>query len=424
MRYCVRCCYPENTKPSITFNEEGVCSGCITFEQRKHHEVDWSVKKQEFKKLLEEYRDKARQNDSPYDCIIPISGGKDSHYQAHLITKVFKMRPLFVTYNHSYNSKIGMKNLANMVEKFGCDLIRYSTNPITAKKISRYMLKKVGDITWHYHAGIMTFPIQMAVKYKTPLIIWGEHGMAYMFGMYNFDDQVEFTKKHRQEHLMRGFEPEDILEDPENNDIVKADLAPFFYPSDDEINEVGVRGVYVSNYDPWDQDENTEMVIKDYGFQTYHQRQTTFNLYEKLEDFFQDTHNYLKYLKFGYNRCTDHTSHEIRHQRMTREEGIEMIKKYEYNIRPKNLDIFLKFADLSEKEFLDSVEHLRDKDIWEKDHNGNWNLQDWIGNHINDDGVNEARLPIKEKWSFTKTQRDYASRDYSNLDDDEELIFL
>ena len=90
----------------------------------------------------------------------------------------------------------------------------------------------------------------------------------------------------------------------------------------------------------------------------------------------------------------------------------------------QNLDIFLKFADLSEKEFLDSVEHLRDKDIWEKDHNGNWNLQDWIGNHIDDDGVNEARLPIKEKWSFTKTQRDYASRDYSNLDDDEELIFL
>jgi N-acetyl sugar amidotransferase len=420
----VRCCYPANTKPSIKFDDDGLCSGCKTFEERKELKIDWSAKKQEFKELLEEYRDKSRDNDSPYDCIIPISGGKDSHYQAHLITKVFKMRPLFVTYNHSYNSKIGMQNLSNIVEKFGCDLIRYSTNPITAKKISKYMLKKVGDITWHYHAGIMTFPIQMAVKYKTPLIIWGEHGMAYMFGMYNFNDQVEFTKKHRQEHLMRGFEPEDILDDTENHEITKADLAPFFYPSDDEINDVGVRGVYVANYDPWDQDVNTEMVIKDYGFQTYHKRQTTFNLYEKLEDFFQDTHNYLKYLKFGYNRCTDHVSHEIRHHRMTREEGIEMIRKYEYNVRPKNLDIFLKFTNISEKEFLDSVEHLRDKEIWEKDTDDSWKLKDWIGNHINDDGVNEARLPIKEKCNFIKTQRPEKLRDYSNLDDDEELIFL
>ena len=140
---------------------------------------------------------------------------------------------------------------------------------------------------------------------------------------------MEFTKKHRQEHLMRGFEPEDILADPENKDITKSDLAPFFYPKDEDILSLGIRGIYLGNYNPWNQQEFTRDMIKRFGFETFQNRQTTFNLYEKVEDFFQDTHNYLKYLKFGYSRCTDHASLEIRQQRITREEGIELIKKHE-----------------------------------------------------------------------------------------------
>ena len=337
--------------------------------------------------------------------------------------KVYKMNPLFVTYNHGYNSKLGMRNLRNLVDKLGCDLIRYSTNPKTAKKISRYMLKKVGDITWHYHAGIMTFPIQIAVKYKIPLMIWGEHGEAFLFGMHNLEDKVEFTKKRRQEHLMRGFEPEDILDDPKNTELTKKDLLPFFYPSNEEIESIGVRGIYLANYHSWDQQENTQMMIDKYGFETYQNRQTTFNLYEKVDDFFQDTHNYLKYLKFGYSRCTDHASLEIRHQRMTREEGIEMIKKYEHLVRPKNLDVFLKFAEMTEKEFLNNIDHLREPSIWEKDSKGDWKILDWIGNHVSDKGIEDARLPLKSKRKSIKSPK-FESENDPDPYNDEELIFL
>ena len=424
MRYCLRCCYPENTRPGIIFDDSGICSGCRTFEQRQKEDIDWQAREQEFREIMESYKKQARKNDSPYDCIIPVSGGKDSHYQAHIITQVYKMKPLFVTYNHSYNTKIGMRNLSNLVEKFGGDLLRYTTNPKTARKLSRFMLEKVGDMTWHYHAGIMTFPIQTAVRYKIPLIVWGEHGIGYLFGMHNLDDKVEFTKKHRQEHLMRGFEPEDILSDPENKDITKTDLAPFFYPSDDEINSLGMRGIYLANYYPWNQDENTKMLIEKYGFETLQNRETTFNLYGKVEDFFQDTHNYLKYLKFGYGRCTDHASVEIRHQRMSREEGIKMIEKYEHLVRPSNLDTFLKFAELSEEEFLSKIDHLRDQSIWEKDSQGKWQLKDWIGNHVSDKGVEDARLPIKEKWVQIKSPPHKSPRDYSSDDDKDEIVFL
>jgi len=246
--------------------------------------------------------------------------------------------------------------------------------------------------------------------------------MSFMFGMHNLDDNVEFTKKYRQEHLMRGFEPDDILDDPENTEITKADMGAFYYPSDEEIAEVGVRGIYVSNYDQWDAKAHAELMIKNYGFQTYSSRQTTFNLYEKLEDFFQDTHNYLKYLKFGYNRCTDHASMEIRHQRMTREEGIEMIRKYEHLVRPKNLDAFLKFMDITEDDFEKSIEHLRDKSMWEKNSQGKWTLLDWIGNHINDPGVKKVRLPKLEEAHFIDTGFDNTKRDFNN--DDEKPIHL
>ncbi|MBS83527.1 MAG: N-acetyl sugar amidotransferase [Gammaproteobacteria bacterium] len=422
MKYCLRCCYPENAKPAIIFDEEGICSGCRTFENRIEEKIDWDEKLNELIELVKPYKEESEKNDSPYDCIIPISGGKDSHYQAHIVTKILKMKPLFVTYNHSYNTKIGIQNLTNMVEKFGCDLLRYTTNPITARKISRYMLKKVGDITWHYHAGIMTFPIRTAVNYKIPLILWGEHGHAYLYGMYNLDDKVEFTKKHRQEHLMRGFEPDDILDDPENKDITKTDLAPFYYPSDEEIESLGVRGIYIGNNVPWDQHQNTKLAMEKYGFQTLQKRETTFNLYGKIEDFFQDTHNYLKYLKFGYSRATDHVSVEIRHQRITREEGIEMIKKYEYLVRPSNLDKFLEFAQISEQEFLDSINHLRDSSIWRKTSDGKWELLDWIGNHKDDPGVKEARLPVKNKLEIIKSKQNSLSRESKN--DENDLVIL
>ena len=423
MRYCLRCCYPENTKPFIIFDDEGVCSGCRTFEQRIH--MDWSQKELELKQILQHYKDYAKEKDLPFDCIIPVSGGKDSHYQTYLITQVYKMRPLLVAYNHAYNSRLGLRNLNNLVEKFGCDLIRYNTNPQTARKLSLYMLSKVGDVTWHHHAGIFTFPIQTAVRYKIPLIIWGEHGEAFLRGMHNIDDNVEFTKKQRQEHSMRGFEPENILEESDNENITKTDLVPFFYPSDEEIASVGVRGVYLGNFIPWNQKEQAELMIKKYNFETFQTREDTFNLHSSIDDFFEVTHNYCKYLKFGYGRCTDHASNEIRHQRMTREEGIEMIKKYEYLKRPKNLDVFLRFTGITEKEFLQKMDHLRDPAIWEKKSNREWIQLDWIGNHIWDKGVEDARLELKEKWEFIRSDHKKPPHDNTSPEEElDELVYL
>lgn len=405
MKYCKRCVYPANAKPGIVLDEEGICSGCRTFEQKtiRREQIDWQSRRTLLKELLLEYAARQREKNNPYDCIIPVSGGKDSHYQTWLLREEFGLNPLLVTYNHTYNTPLGIRNLANLIEKLDCNLLRFTTAPGSALRISRYMLSKIGDVTWHYHAGIKTFPIRTAVQYDIPLIVWGEEGFSELVGMHNLDDFVEFTKKKRQEHDMRGFEPEDLLEE-RDCPITRYDLAPFFYPSDEQIEQVGVRGIYLSNYLPWDARSQTEFVIEKLGFETAQARERTFNIYGKTDDIHANgLHDYLKYLKFGYGRATDDAANEIRHGRMTREQGIDMVMRYDH-VRPSDLDVFSAKSGISETELLAMIEAMRDPAIWERDASGGWHAKDHVGNHRNDPGVEAARLPGVGNWRpFTPT---------------------
>lgn len=369
MRYCKRCVYPENARPHIHFDEEGICSGCRAFEARTslRNAIDWDKRWDDLRNLLDEYAKRQRAKGNPYDCIIPVSGGKDSHYQVHVVKQRLGYQPLLVSYNHAFNTGLGIRNLANLVERTNCNLVRFTTPPDTAIRLAKFMLGKVGDVTWHYHAGIMTFPIQAAVQYDVPLIVWGEEGFSELVGMHNFDDQVEFTKKKRQEHSMRGFEPEDLLADP-GCPLTQYELAPFFYPTDEVIDRVGVRGIYLSNYIPWDARTQTEFVIKEMGFASATQRDRTFNIYAKTDCLFANgLHDWLKYLKFGYGRATDDASNEIRHGRMTREESVALVKRYDH-VRPSDTDWFLKKVGMTELEMLQALmplcEHVEDA-VWQ-----------------------------------------------------------
>ncbi|MBU0675234.1 MAG: N-acetyl sugar amidotransferase [Proteobacteria bacterium] len=409
MEYCARCCYPANARPTIIFDDEGVCSGCRYHESRQN--VNWGDRERLLRAVLEEQKARAREAGNPYDCIIPVSGGKDSHYQAYLMKHVYGMNPLLVTFNHSYNTRLGNENLRNIVKKFGMDLVRFTASPEAARKISRYMLKRVGDMTWHYHAGIRTFPFQIAVKYKIPLVILGEHGFAELTGLVSIDDLVEHTKWSRQEHDMRGIEPNQLIN--EESGITRHDLSPYVYPPDEEIEKVGVRGLYMSNFFYWDALPQAKKMHEEFGFNLHPgMRERTFILHGKIEDHANDVHDYLKYLKFGYGRATDDASMEIRHGRMTREEGIELVKKYDA-ARPSSLDIYLDFMGITEEEFYSCLDGMRDEEIWRRTSKGKWVVTDSIAKHVNDFGVNEARVPLvaKADRTFGKNNRKYYWRD-------------
>ena len=398
MQYCKRCVYPANAKPGIVFDDEGICSGCRTFEHRTFlkHKVDWVERRRMLKALLEQYSARQREKGNPFDCIIPVSGGKDSHYQAYVVKREFGLNPLLVSYNHTFNTPLGIRNLTNLVERLDCNLVRFTTAPGSALRIAKYMLEKVGDVTWHYHAGIMTFPIRAAVQYDVPLIIWGEEGFSELTGMHNLDDFVEFTKKKRQEHSMRGFEPEDLLEESDCP-LTRYDLAPFFYPSDEDLERVGVRGIYLGNYLLWDARTQTEFVIKELGFESSQGRDRTFNIYGKTDDIHANgLHDYLKFLKFGYGRATDDAANEIRHGRMSREQGIDMVERYDH-VRPHDMDLFLRKTEMTEDDLVTMIEPMRDPEIWEK-RAGSWVRKDHVGNHRHDAGIDQARLPVVQNW--------------------------
>jgi N-acetyl sugar amidotransferase len=391
MRYCKICLYPENAKPTIIFDDEGVCSGCRYHQSRKTLDVDWDERLKMFEAIIEDARAERKRRNNAHDCIVPVSGGKDSHFQVWLLTKKYGLNPLLVTFNHVYNTPAGVANLENLVEKSGCDLIRYTAGVASVRRVSRYMLERVGDLTWHYHAGIRTVPFQVAVNYNIPLIVWGEHGFAELTGLVSLEDFVEFTKWTRKEHDMRGIEAKELIGQA---DITERDIRPYVYPSEEEIERVGVRGIYLSNFFPWDAKSHAELMIKEWAFSPVaFERQRTFNLYAKIEDHANDVHDYLKYLKFGYGRATDDASMEIRHGRMTREEGIEMVRRYDAK-EPDSLSFYCDFLGISVGEFYALVDNARDPQIWRRNGSGEWEATDNVTRHAT--GSEEDRLRVAQ----------------------------
>ena len=401
MRYCARCLYPENSRPTIIFDDEGVCSGCRYHESRMNLEINWDDRHKMLGEILEDARKLARSRGNSHDCIVPVSGGKDSHYQVWLLKKKYGLNPLLVFFNHVYNNPAGLKNIENLTAKSGCDVIIYTAGVDAVRRVSRHMLETVGDLTWHYHAGIRTVPFQIAVAYNIPLIVWGEHGFAELTGIVSLEDFVEFTRWTRKEHDMRGYEPEDLIG---KGGITLGDVRPYIYPSDEEIQRTELRGIYLSNFTYWDAKKQAETMIAEWGFNTVtYKRDRTFNLYAKLDDHANDVHDYLKYLKFGYGRATDDASMEIRHGRLTREEGQQLVKEYDAN-EPTSLEYYCDFLGLKKKDFYGLVESMRDSKIWSK-HGGEWQATDAVWRHPVTPAMEKFRPKQSEDRTFAPKNR-------------------
>ena len=362
VKYCRNCVYPTSSAVPLTLDESELCSGCRVTNLRE--EVNWERREIAFRRLLNEYRSK---DDRNYDCIIPVSGGKDSYYQIHLVKNICEMNPLLVTYHGNNYTEAGLRNLLNMREVFGVDHIFFTPSIRTLKTMNRLGMHIMGDMNWHAHAGINTYPIRVAVQNKVPLMIWGEHGFMDLGGMHSYNDFVEFTYRFRHEHALRGFEWHDFLEKaPMYEEKLHAnELIPWMYPSDSDIEEVGVRGVYVSNYFRWDANDHSKLVVKEYGFEPSDQPfDRTYRTMSNLDDMHENgIHDYMKFVKFGYGRASDHVSKDIRAGLMTRDKGIEFIQQMD-PIKPSDLKRWLEYVGWSEEQFDLVADRFRDPRVW------------------------------------------------------------
>jgi N-acetyl sugar amidotransferase len=374
--YCTKCVYPIASAVALNFNEKGVCTGCQTAENKE--EIDWAVRKNKFERLVDRYRVK---DESNYDCVIPVSGGKDSYFQIHIIKNVMKMNPLLVTYHGNNYTKTGLENLRNMKEVFSVDHIFFTPNIRVLKVLNRMAMRMMGDMNWHAHAGIFTYPIQIATYTKVPLIIWGEHGRMDVGGMHSYRDFVEFTYRYRHEHACRGYEWIDFVERSKeyNEQLTRSDMLGWIYPTNEKIDEIGVRGIYISNYFKWDANDHGPMMKELYGFKESDEPfERTYRRMSNLDDMHENgIHDYMKFIKFGYGRATDHCCKDIRAGLMTRDEAIEIVSKRD-PIKSKDLYRWLDYVGWTEEEFDKVADTFRDPRVWWIK-NGRWWKHDLRG---------------------------------------------
>jgi len=356
MKFCKKCLYP-STKPQLQFDERGICSACNN--QKLKNEVNWVKKKEDLLLILEKYKSK---DGSKYDCIIPVSGGKDSTFQTYTIKETFGLNPLAVNFHPHDQTEIGRKNLENL-KQLGVDCIEFSANPLVYSKLAKFGLVELGDFQWPEHIGIFTIPVQVAVRYKIPLIIWGENPQLEYGQPTNIDTDTILDREWNEKnggYFLDKIKPKDMTK----YGFKTKELIPYIYPSDDDIRQIGVTGIFLGSYIKWDLFKQLDFV-KELGFSENDEvKEGTYDKWENLDVYFTVFHDYFKFLKYGFGRTTDHASIEIRYERITREQGIELAKKYEGKIPRKYLDKFLKSADISEQEFHDICDKFTNKEIF------------------------------------------------------------
>ncbi len=364
IRYCTRCVMPE-TKPDLRLNDEGVCSACLNFERRD--EVDWEKREGELKQILDRYRSKDGFN---YDCIIPVSGGKDSHVQVIKMLEM-GMNPLCVTATTDMLSDLGRKNIEN-IKNLGVDYVEMSVNPLIRRKINRLALQQVGDISWPEHIAIFTIPIHFAVKFSIPLIIWGENSQNEYGGPAAACENNVLTRRWLEEFGgLLGLRVSDLLLE---EGIKQHQLIQYAYPSDKELSRVGVTGIFLGYYIPWDGYSNA-LVAQAYGMTTYHKTvEGSIVNYENLDNHQTGIHDYFKFLKFGFGRATDIACLHIRRGRLTREQGIKLVKqhdgKFPWSYLGHSLEEIIAPLEMTVDEFVQICDRFTNKKLFVRDANG------------------------------------------------------
>ena len=382
IRYCVRCVMPE-TKPDLFLDEGVVCSACRNFEGRR--EIEWDVRKRELLQILNRFRSK---NGSQYDCIVPVSGGKDSHTQMLRVLEL-GMNPLGVTATTDKLSLIGRRNIENL-KNLGVDYIEVTTNPVVRRKINGLALAQVGDISWPEHVAIFTIPVRLAVQLNIPLIIWGENSQ----NEYGGPAQAAGTNKLSRGGLeefggLLGLRVSDLIG---QEGIEPKHLIQYTYPSDEELQRVAVTGLFLGYYLSWDGYQNA-LFAQAHGFETYPKAvEGSLVNYENLDNCHTGIHDYFKFLKYGFGRATDVACLHIRRGRLSRRDAIELMKKHDgkfpwvYLSCP--LQDILKDIGINLDEFIRVCDRFTNKKLFLRDSRGNL-MKDEYGNlsKINDDNV-------------------------------------
>ena len=368
MKYCKKCTMPD-TRPGITFDEEGVCSACRHYEQRKN--VDWKARWKEFEALCDKYR--GCNGPGNYDCAIAVSGGKDSHFQVYVMKEIMHMNPILFSAEDNFPmTEAGKHNLKNISEAFGCTIISCKPNIKAQKILMRNFFEKYGKPTWYIDRLIYTFPLHMALKFNTMLLCYGEN-VSFEYGG-NADEETYSARDQIENGVAVGFPEEELL----SYGVSPNDLALTKAPSPEDLKKLDP--FYMSYFLPWNSYLNYE-IAKSRGFHDpTHEWDRTHHVenFDQIDSPAYLVHRWLKYPKFGHAAATDYTARYIRYGMMTREEAIPLIKERDGNLDPRSVRDFCQFCGYTEAEFWAIIDKFYNRDLFYKDQFGRWMLKEPI----------------------------------------------
>ncbi|MBF0148980.1 MAG: N-acetyl sugar amidotransferase [Magnetococcales bacterium] len=345
LKYCVRCCLPE-TVEGITFDERGLCNGCNSSEQKMR--INWEERERTLREKLEYYKSIAGDG---YHCIVPISGGKDSCYQLYMMTRVYGMRVLAVTFSHSWFGETGRWNLENALEKFDIDHIMFTPKRSLVNRLAKRSLYTIGDSCWHCHAGVGAFSLQVAIRFGIKLLVWGESA-AENGTKADYAKPILFDEQYFQRISAKA-----SIEEMAVDDITPEELWMFRFPTSKDMQAAGIEGIHLGNYVFWDDERCVEFLKREIGWREDNV-EGTYKGYKSVECRMAGMHDYLKYLKRGFGRATDHATRDVRAGILTREEGFELVKRYDSK-RPDCMDYYLGITGLEEEEVERTIKALR-----------------------------------------------------------------
>lgn len=354
VRYCIRCCIPE-TQEGVEFDEMGICQACQSSEQKIH--INWVDREKQLRQILAEAKAKAGNN---YDCILPVSGGKDSTFQMYVLVKVYGMKPLAVTFNQNWQSETGVYNLQNALREFNVDHMMFTPNRDLVNRLAKRSLTMIGDACWHCHAGLGAFPMQVAVRFNIPLLIWGE-SIAETSGRASYKNPVHKFDRDYFTKVSAKLRPSEMVCEY----LSERDLYPFNVPSLEDIERVGVFGIHLGDYIFWDEERQTEFISEHYGWKET-EMEGAYKGYKSAECIMAGMHDFTCYLKRGYGRATFQACLDVRNGLMTREEGFRVASRIDTE-RPGALDYYLKITGMSEEKFYDVMKQLKHQKLIDVD---------------------------------------------------------
>ncbi|UUV25139.1 MULTISPECIES: N-acetyl sugar amidotransferase [Lysinibacillus] len=367
MNYCKKCVMPD-TRPGIYFDEVGICQACRAEEQKDL--TNWNERRKNLDDICNKYR---RNNEGEYDCIIAVSGGKDSHFQVHYFKEIMNMNPLLVSVEDNFEmTSAGKHNLQNISERFGCHLITLKPNRKAQKAIMKKTFEKYGKPTWYIDRLIYTYPLHIANKFNIPLIIYGEN-ISYEYGG---KERIEtYSAKNQLNNGVASDIPYDELLD----DNISINDLIFCKPPNQEVIDK-LNPIYLSYFVRWNSYANYIFAKKN-GFKDLsHEwtREHTFENFDQIETPAYLIHPWLKYPKFGHASATDYASKFIRYGLISRDEGIDLVKKYDHRIDQRSVKEFCDFLGYTLTDFYSIIDSFYNNEIFEKNKFGEWVLKNPI----------------------------------------------